>query len=334
MKSYSAFISEAAFSTKNISMEDVDIALTAAIENQWIPKSEYEAYANKFRNILDKERDARLKEYYKDRDAIKILDSQFTSPKAQALSNLYYDAISASSPREINALGKKLATAKKAGIADTSFYKIIEDTYNKYKGTAEKILAAKEHIKSATEIRQKAKEEEKEKETKKFEDASPIAGAAQNILEVLFRETKILKEEFLQRTAEWAKKDFARAVEMTQWPKEKWMQLYGETMYGRKYLSNKGYKIQEAVHRIVKEGLAAHIDMETKSAEQHYNDSIIKLAHRVIDKGLNPATIKAHTSKIDVNIDTTITDGHKTVRAFTIIAQGPIQKPHYRYLIK
>jgi len=35
-----------------------------------------------------------------------------------------------------------------------------------------------------------------------------------------------------------------------------------------------------------------------------------------------------------VNIETTLTDGEKMVRAYTIIAEGQVQRPHYRYLIK
>ena len=37
---------------------------------------------------------------------------------------------------------------------------------------------------------------------------------------------------------------------------------------------------------------------------------------------------------LDPNMSTIITDGKKVVRAFTIIASGAIQKPHYRYLVK
>jgi len=44
--------------------------------------------------------------------------------------------------------------------------------------------------------------------------------------------------------------------------------------------------------------------------------------------------LKVQTSHIDVNIDTTLTDGEKTIKAFTILAEGAIQRPHYRYLIK
>jgi hypothetical protein len=30
----------------------------------------------------------------------------------------------------------------------------------------------------------------------------------------------------------------------------------------------------------------------------------------------------------------TLSDGEKVVKAFTIIAEGTIQRPHYRYLVK
>lgn len=68
--------------------------------------------------------------------------------------------------------------------------------------------------------------------------------------------------------------------------------------------------------------------------EAHYEQSIEKLAFRIAQKGLNQESLTVTTSHIGVNIETTLTDGIKTVRAFTIIASGEIQKPHYRYLVK
>jgi len=49
---------------------------------------------------------------------------------------------------------------------------------------------------------------------------------------------------------------------------------------------------------------------------------------------LNVDNLQLSTSYLDPNISTKITDGKKTVNAWTIIASGPIQRPHYRYLIK
>ena len=59
-----------------------------------------------------------------------------------------------------------------------------------------------------------------------------------------------------------------------------------------------------------------------------------KLAFRIEQKGLNTDNLKLSSSHVGVNFETAITDGTKTVRAFTIIASGPVQRPHYRYLVK
>jgi hypothetical protein len=44
--------------------------------------------------------------------------------------------------------------------------------------------------------------------------------------------------------------------------------------------------------------------------------------------------MKIISGTVGVNINITLTDGDKTVRAYTIVAEGEIQKPHYRYLVK
>lgn len=51
-------------------------------------------------------------------------------------------------------------------------------------------------------------------------------------------------------------------------------------------------------------------------------------------KYLEKTKTVAFRCPLGVNIETTITDGVKKVRAFTIVAEGEIQRPHYRYLIK
>ena len=81
-------------------------------------------------------------------------------------------------------------------------------------------------------------------------------------------------------------------------------------------------------------GRHSWIKLANKNAIAHYENSILKLALRIEAKELNQDKLEMVTSHIDVNISTTITDGDKTVRAWTIIAEGPIQRPHYRYLVK
>jgi hypothetical protein len=73
---------------------------------------------------------------------------------------------------------------------------------------------------------------------------------------------------------------------------------------------------------------------ELKYAELHYEKSLHKLISRVESKGLNVDNIKIESNSIDVNINLILTDGEKTVKAWTIVAEGPIQRPHYRYLVK
>ena len=77
-----------------------------------------------------------------------------------------------------------------------------------------------------------------------------------------------------------------------------------------------------------------YVKKAEKDAIRHYNNSITRLALRIEKKELNQNNLKMVTSHIDVNITTTITDGEKTVKAWTIIASGEIQRPHYRYLVK
>lgn len=85
-----------------------------------------------------------------------------------------------------------------------------------------------------------------------------------------------------------------------------------------------------AASNIGKEGFIAR---EVKAAEIHYSNSIVKLADAIAKKGMGD-DLTITSARVGVNFEATITDGRKTVRAFTIVAEGQIQRPHYRYLVK
>lgn len=85
---------------------------------------------------------------------------------------------------------------------------------------------------------------------------------------------------------------------------------------------------------LIKNGLDKFIEKELKSARLHYEKSIAKLALRIEKKQLNEDALTITSARIGRNIETTLTDGVKTIRAFTIYAWGEINRPHYRYLIK
>lgn len=159
-------------------------------------------------------------------------------------------------------------------------------------------------------------------------EKTALAGANASLLETLFEQTEILKVEFLQKTAEWAVEDFARIEKFVKTATVK--QLEGETQ--RKFYARQ--KRADAIGQVYEKGLELFITGKEKAALAHYEDSIRKLAARIEAKDLNKETLSIQTAKIGVNIETVFTDGVKTVRAFTIVAFGVIQKPHYRYLVK
>lgn len=93
----------------------------------------------------------------------------------------------------------------------------------------------------------------------------------------------------------------------------------------------------ERIKSILRDGHNAYVEKSEKLAELHYEDSIIKLTQRIIKKGLDfsKATIVTDLTHFDKgNIETIIKDGVRVVRAFTILAWGEVNAPHYRYLIK
>ena len=146
-----------------------------------------------------------------------------------------------------------------------------------------------------------------------------------NLIEILKKETETLKVQYVEMTEKWAVKEFEY---LRQWAKD-----YNAGKFGFGEASKKYYRLP---YYIVNSNgkVEQHIEKMVNQAIEHYEFSIEKLAARIEKKGLNQENIKTVTSHIGVNIETTLTDGNKTVRAFTIIAEGQIQRPHYRYLIK
>ena len=172
-----------------------------------------------------------------------------------------------------------------------------------------------------------------------------------NLINLLKEQTVSLKEQYVQKTIEWANKDYQRYVEMKKWNEEKWAKFLGVstrianpgtsmafvTFHSGFYntTASRDYSnLKNKIYSALSNGLEKHIAKAKRNAEMHYESSIIKLSERILKKGLNEENLKLTTSHIGVNIETTITDGVKTVRAFTIIAEGEIQCPHYRYLVK
>jgi hypothetical protein len=154
-----------------------------------------------------------------------------------------------------------------------------------------------------------------------------------NLIEILKNETSTLKIQFVEFTKEYATKEFNEMSKLTY---SSIIEQYGyyDAKWNHKCQSKTGLRIWNKVNKMQYEGIESYVSKLIKDAEMHYEDSIIKLATRIEKKGLNIDSLKCTTSHIGRNIETTLTDGNKVVRAFTIIAEGMVQKPHYRYLVK
>lgn len=146
-----------------------------------------------------------------------------------------------------------------------------------------------------------------------------------NLIDTLKKETESLKNQYVEMVEKWSIKDFDY---LRQWAND-----YQNGKFGFGEASKKYYRLP---YYIVNSNgkVEQHVEKMVKDAIVHYESSIEKLAARIEKKGLNQEKLKIVTCHIGVNIETTLTDGKKTVRAFTIIAEGEKQRPHYRYLIK
>ena len=144
-----------------------------------------------------------------------------------------------------------------------------------------------------------------------------------NLVEKLKQQTKILKESYIQSTITWSRKEYSS------------LKAFVNDYHANYDVSKekKYYSLQACVVNM-NGTVDEYIAIQVKKANKHYNISIQKLAERIIKKGLQLDKLQLSTAVLDPNISTTITDGKKTICAYTIIAWGMIQRPHYRYLIK
>lgn len=97
--------------------------------------------------------------------------------------------------------------------------------------------------------------------------------------------------------------------------------------YGKKEINN--------ARNTVRKNLEEYIASEEKAAKEHYEKSLIKLADRLNKKGVTVAKeLEIVSGFLGQNFEITIKHDEGVVRAWTIIAEGPVQRPHYRFLVK
>ena len=172
-----------------------------------------------------------------------------------------------------------------------------------------------------------------------------------NLIDILRTETQTLKNKYFEMTEFWAKNSYKVIQQRKNWNTETWcsylnitpeiknpgtsLEHYGFPKGFYNTSNSKKYKnMIDEIRRVVSMGEEKYIQKELKKADQHYETSLKKLTNRIELKNLNIEKMKIVTGYVGVNIDMTLSDGEKVVKAFTIIAEGTIQRPHYRYLLK
>lgn len=191
------------------------------------------------------------------------------------------------------------------------------------------------------------------------------------LLDKLYNETAPLKETYVEKMGEWAGNYYdgirkevdagyaayvdkngydeyekIKTAEMTtneyfryySNPLSKWR--YNElsdaekaTYKVRRRLSHRNASRWTRINKEADNTKAEFIELKKEEANQYYESTVLKLATRIREIGFNIDNLTLKSSHVDVNFETWISDGEKTYQAFTIIASGPVQRPHYRYLI-
>jgi hypothetical protein len=136
------------------------------------------------------------------------------------------------------------------------------------------------------------------------------------LVDLLTEQTQGLREAYIARTKEWAAVEFAQLRKMIE-----------DFNTSKPEQTSDYFQMEARVHRLPYSvtcypsgNMEKYISEQVVKAEKHYANSIEKLALRIEKKGLNIDSLKMESTYLDPNMSTIITDGTKTVRAFTIAA--------------
>lgn len=161
---------------------------------------------------------------------------------------------------------------------------------------------------------------------------------AKKLLNELKKQTEPLRIAYIKHSKEFASKQFYKMEKITEQDvinEKGYDSEWGGKVIKRHTKASLAY--WNNIKGILNKGHENYVGSREKFAKLHYEDSMVKLTNRIIKKGLDfsKITIVTDLTRFDKgNIETTIKDGQRIVRAFTILAWGEVNAPHYRYLIK
>ena len=91
--------------------------------------------------------------------------------------------------------------------------------------------------------------------------------------------------------------------------------------------------LYEYSKQLSERGFESFLKAEMEDAEAHYESSLIKLAARLTAKGVE-GDMEITSGWVGQNFEVNIKHSKGVTRAWTIVAEGPIVRAHYRYLVK
>jgi hypothetical protein len=167
------------------------------------------------------------------------------------------------------------------------------------------------------------------------------------LVETLRKHTQDLYEVFIEKTKEYAARMHKVATDNYNQPLASFYPSYGielETVesYGRiiERVTEKTRRAYTELQRnrskwyeIASKPFEVFEAKEVKHANDHYESSLLRLAARLEAKGIK-GDFTAVSGRVGLNFEVVIRHGDTTTRAWTIIAEGPIVRAHYRYLVK
>jgi len=169
----------------------------------------------------------------------------------------------------------------------------------------------------------------------------------QTLKEKLEQSTQELLSEYLLKTTIYCENKFKEVEEKASWSYEKWMELYSVPLGYMRFdratgtkvpamtLSKSGDSKRNEISSLHRMGYEKFLERELKLANLHYQQSLDKLVYRLEQKGIVGNEFEVAHQRLGVNFEVIINlSNGNVVKAWTIIAEGPIIRPHYRFLVK
>lgn len=160
-----------------------------------------------------------------------------------------------------------------------------------------------------------------------------------NLIADLRNATQDLKADYFEKCEQASDRIFKFRMSQIETLKAEMDQLLPliSKRYSNDYWNSKKYSAAKEQYQIclqMKErGYDTFLKAEMERAELHYESSLVKLAARLVAMGVE-GDMTITSGRVGRNFEVTIKHNKGITRAWTIIAEGPIVRAHYRYLVK